>query len=177
MHIGGRSPLCQVAGHARGCLRHCARAGIASILREGVSGITAGFLAESRQMLRKFLAILSLTALILAALPALAESFSASNLPACCNTMYCPLHHRQGGNLQQDKSICGALGNAAGNDCSMRACDMTPNPAVGTALFVLATPMAIAYRTSAEPAPIQVSDFFPFHLNLPSTPPPRTLPS
>lgn len=152
-------------------------AGISSILREAGISNYGRFLSEPRKMLRKFLAILSLAALVLAALPTLAESFSASNLPACCNTMYCPMRHRQSGNLQQDKSICGALGHAAGNDCSMRACDMSSNPMVGTALFTLVAPVAIAYRTNTEPAPIQVSDFFPFHLNLPSTPPPRTLPS
>jgi hypothetical protein len=128
-------------------------------------------------MLRKFLAILALSALLLATLPALEESLLASELPACCNTMYCPLHHRQTRDLQRDKSNCDAQSHSAGNDCSMRACDTPPNPAVGTALFVLVAPMAIPYRTNAEPAPIQISGFFPFHLNLPSTPPPRTLPS
>jgi hypothetical protein len=128
-------------------------------------------------MLRKFLAILALSTLLLASLPALAESLSASELPACCNTVYCPLHHRQGGNLQQDKGNCDAQGHSAGNGYSMRACDTPPNPVAGTALFVLVAPVAIAYRAIAEPAPIHVSLSFPIHLNLPSTPPPRTLPS
>jgi hypothetical protein len=128
-------------------------------------------------MLRKILSVLTLSALLLASIPALAESFAGSDLPACCNTAYCPLHHRQARDLDRDKSICGAQGHAAGNDCSMRACDTPPNPAVGTALFVLVAPMTIAHRTNVEAAPIQVSEFFPFHLNLPSTPPPRTLPS
>ena len=130
-----------------------------------------------RQISRKLQAILALLALLVASVPTLAESLSASDLPACCNTSYCPLHHRQGVTFQQDKTDCGAHGQAAGNDCSMRACDAAPNPAVGTALFVLVTPIAIVYRSSAEPAPILVSRFFPVSLNIPSTPPPRTLPS
>ena len=128
-------------------------------------------------MIRKIFAILALSSLLLASLPALAESVSASGLPACCNTVFCPLHHRQTRDLERDKCICGTQGQGAGNDCSMRACDTPANPALGTALFVLAAPMAISYQTSAEPAPIRVAGFIPFHLNLPSTPPPRTLPS
>jgi hypothetical protein len=128
-------------------------------------------------MIRKFLAIFALSTLLLTSLLPLAESLSAADLPACCNTAYCPLHHRQGGNLQQDKSICGAQDHTAGNDCSMRACDTAQNPVVGTALFVLTAPAEIAYRASAEPATILVSLFFPVHLNFPSPPPPRTLPS
>ena len=128
-------------------------------------------------MLRKILAILSLSAMLLASIPALAESFAASDLPACCNTAYCPLHHHQARDLNRDKSLCGASGQAAQNDCSMRACDMAPNPAVGTPLFVLVTPPAIAYHVEAVRAPLAASLFFAIHLNLPSTPPPRTLPS
>jgi hypothetical protein len=130
-----------------------------------------------RQISRKLLAILALLALLVASVPALAESLSAPDLPACCNTAYCPLHHRQGVTFQQGTSDCGAHGQSAGNDCSMRACDVAPKPAVGTALFVLVAPIAIVYRISAEPAPILVSRFFPAPLNLPSTPPPRTFPS
>ena len=128
-------------------------------------------------MLRKILAILSLSALLLASVPALAESFAASGFPACCNTTYCPLHHRQARDLDRDKSLCGASGQAAQNDCSMRACDMPPNPAVGTPLFVFVTLPAIAYHVEAGRAPLAASLFFAIHLNLPSTPPPRTLPS
>jgi hypothetical protein len=128
-------------------------------------------------MIRKFLAILSLSALLLTSLPALAESLAASDMPACCNTAYCPLHHRQVRDLQRDKSICDAQGHAAQNDCSMHACDMAPNPVVGTALFVLVATPAIAYHVEAERAPLTASLFFPIHLNIPSTPPPRTLPS
>src|ERR1022692_3220516 len=116
-------------------------------------------------MIRKILAIFALSALLLSSLPALAESLSAADLPACCNTAYCPLHHRQGGNLQRDKGICGTQGHTAGNDCSMRACDTAPSPVVGTALFVLIAPAEIAYRASVEPATIHVSLFFPIHLN------------
>lgn len=134
------------------------------------------FPAAGLHMIRKISAILALSSLLLASLPALAESLSASALPACCTAAYCPLHHRQARDLDRDKNLCGAAGQRTGEDCSMRACDMPANPAVGTALFVLAAPVTISYQTHAEPAPIQVSEFIPFHLNLPLTPPPRTLP-
>jgi len=114
---------------------------------------------------------------LLASVPTLAESLSAPDLSACCNTSYCPLHHHQVQDFQRDKSNCDAQGHSAGNNCSMRACETAPNPAVGTALFVLVAPIALTYRASVEPAPILVSSFVPFHLNLPSTPPPRTFPS
>src|SRR6266852_4759823 len=128
-------------------------------------------------MLRRFIAVVVLPALLLASVPALAGSISASEMQACCNTVYCPLHHRHAQDLQRYKSNCDAHGHSAGNDCSMRACDAPQSPAVGTALYVLVTPIAIAYRTVNEPAPLRVSLFFPGHLNLPSTPPPRTFPS
>jgi hypothetical protein len=128
-------------------------------------------------MKRKLMAVIALFALLLTSVPALAESLSASELQACCNTAYCPLHHHKVQDLRKDKSHCDAQGHAAGNDCSMRACDTSPSPAVGNALYVLTVPAAIAYRASSEPAPMCVSLFLPVHLNLPSTPPPRTLPS
>ena len=133
--------------------------------------------ANVRDLLRKSLAVLSLSALLLASVPALAESISPTNLPACCNSIYCPMRHHRSGTPQQDNSICGMLGHTAQNDCSMQACDMSLNPAVGIALYVLVAPAAISYRAITEPAPIQISEFFSSHLNLPSTPPPRTLPS
>jgi hypothetical protein len=182
MHIGGRSFLCQVARYA-GChiLALCVGRDREYPKGHRANGITAGiaarFLAEHRKMLRKILAILSLSALLLASVPALAESFAASDLPACCNTAYCPLRHRQARDLNRDKMLCGAAGQMTQNECSMRACDMAPNPAVGTPLFVLAAPPAIAYRVETVRAPLATSLFFSTHLNLPSTPPPRALPS
>jgi hypothetical protein len=129
------------------------------------------------QIMRKLRIITALIALVLASIPALAESLSASELSSCCTTAYCPLHHRNIQDLQRDKNNCDSHGQSAGNDCSMRACDMAPNPSMGTALFTLAAPMSIAFQTNVEPAPGLGSRFFPFHLNFPTTPPPRTLPN
>jgi hypothetical protein len=134
------------------------------------------FPAANSHMIRKGFAILTLFSLLLASLPALAESLSASGLPPCCNTVYCPLHHRQARDLERDKSLCGAAGQQSGNDCSMRACDAPSSAAVGAELYVLAAPVAIPLHFHGERAPIQASAFFLFHLNLPSTPPPRALP-
>jgi len=126
---------------------------------------------------RKLQAVLALGALLLSSIPALADSLASPDLPPCCTTTYCPLHHRSAQDMQRDKGKCDTQGHSAGNECSMRACDMAPNPAVGTALFVLTAPMSISYRANVEPAPAVASVFFPFYLNLPTTPPPRTLPS
>jgi len=126
---------------------------------------------------RKLLAVAALLALLTASMPALTESLSASIAPVCCNTVYCPVHHRQGRDLQKDKSNCDAQGNPARTDCSMRACDSPPNQALGAAPFVLAAPVAIFFDATDQAAPLSLFRFFPFVVSIPSTPPPRTLPS
>lgn len=130
-----------------------------------------------RDIPRKLLAVAALLALLAASTPALAESLSASDLPACCNAAYCPMHRRQVRDMQTDKSDCGAHGKAGSADCSMRACDPAPKLAVGTALFTLAAPITISYEATVQAAPLWLSSFVPFVASLPSTPPPRTLPS
>jgi hypothetical protein len=130
-----------------------------------------------REMARKFQAVAALFALLATGVPSLAESLTASTLPACCNTVYCPVHHRQIHEVQQDRTNCDALGSAGLNECSMRACDTTTLPVVGTSLFVLVTPLAMRSPTSAEPAQAQAPRFYPFSVSIPLTPPPRALPS
>ncbi len=130
-----------------------------------------------RESLRKFGAVAALLAMLLPAVSTLAETLSAADLPACCNTIYCPVHHRQGKNLQQDKNNCGSMGALGQNDCSMRACDAAPNPVVGTAAFILVTPIALRGPAVAEAHTALVSQFFPFVATIPRTPPPRTFPS
>jgi hypothetical protein len=126
---------------------------------------------------RKFMAIAALFALLMASTPALADSLSLSAVPACCNTAYCPMHHRQVRDIQKDKHNSDTTGKPARADCSMRDCDCTQNQAVGTAPFVLVAPVAIFYEATAQDAPLLPARFFPFTVNIPSTPPPRTLPS
>ena len=128
-------------------------------------------------MTKILLAYAALVGLLLAGVPALAESFSASGSPVCCNTTYCPVHHRQNRDLQKDKSNCDAKSNSKEDDCSMRACDPAASPVVEIAPFVLVAPVAIGYQAGLEPAPVLLSRFFPINVNIPSTPPPRTLPS
>jgi hypothetical protein len=130
-----------------------------------------------RDIWRKLLAVAALLALLTASTPVLAESLSASDSPACCNTAYCPVHHRQSRDMQQDKSNCDTAGHPASSHCSMRACDAMPNQVVGTALFTLAAPITISYEATVQAAPLSLSGFVPFVVGLPSTPPPRTLPS
>jgi hypothetical protein len=115
--------------------------------------------------------------MLLPGVSTLAETLSAADLPACCNTIYCPVHHRQGRNLQTDKSNCASIGMPGQNDCSMRACDAAPNPVVGTAAFILVAPIALRGPAIAEAQTAPASQFFPFFTTIPQTPPPRTLPS
>jgi hypothetical protein len=138
-------------------------------------GGNLSFPAAWLAMIRKIFAILALTSLLLAGVPALAESLSASHLPNCCTTAFCPLHHRQARDLERDKNLCDSAGHHAGDNCSLRACDTPANPVMGTVVFVLSAPAAIPVQTHAESAPVQASSFFPYALNLPSTPPPRAL--
>ncbi len=130
-----------------------------------------------RVIVHKFAAIVALVALLLPGISAMAESLSASDLPACCNTAYCPLHHRQMSEVQRDKSECGAIGSPGQRDCSMRACDAAPVPAVGTALLVLVTPIALRAPALAEATTAPGSQYFPSIVAIPLTPPPQTLPS
>jgi hypothetical protein len=129
-----------------------------------------------RKTVRKFAAIAALLALLLPGVSALADTISAADSLACCNTAYCPVHHRQARNLQKDKSNCDAKGIPGQNDCSMRACDAAPNPIVGTAAFVLVTPVVLCGPAIAEATPALASPFFPYVAAIPLTPPPRTFP-
>jgi len=126
---------------------------------------------------RKLAAVAALLALLLPCVSAVAETLSAADLLACCNTTYCPVHHRQGRNLQKDKSNCDTFGMPGQNDCSIRACDAAPNPIVGTAAFVLVTPIALRGPAIAEATPVSPAKFFPYVASIPLTPPPRTFPS
>jgi hypothetical protein len=126
-----------------------------------------------RQIARKVLAVAALAALLIAGTPALAESLSTSNLPACCNNIYCPMRR---GPARGHRTICGAQGNFAGSSC-ICTCDATPPPVVGTAPYVLIAPIGIRYQATAEPAQISGPKFFSSVVSIPLTPPPRTLPS
>jgi len=128
-----------------------------------------------REIPRKLVAIAALLVLLLPGVSTLAETLSAASLPACCNTIYCPVHHRQMSTLQKDKSNCGALGMPGQNDCSMRACDAPPNPIVGTASFILVTPVSLRGPAVAEAALALTAQFFTSIATIPLTPPPRTL--
>jgi hypothetical protein len=130
-----------------------------------------------RDISRRLLAVTALVALLAANTPALADSLSAANPAACCNTVYCPLHHSQGRNMQKDKANCDSHGKTGAADSLMRACDDTAHQVMGDAPFTLTAPVTIFYETMTEPAPLSLAAFFPFVISLPSTPPPRTLPS
>jgi hypothetical protein len=79
--------------------------------------------------------------------------------------------------MQKDKADCDTHGKTGATDSSMRACDDTPHQTMGNAPFTLAAPLTILYETTTQRAPLSLAAFFPFVVSLPSTPPPRTLPS
>jgi hypothetical protein len=130
-----------------------------------------------RQITRRFLAAASLVALMVTSVSGLTEALAASNLPGCCNSVCCPLHHRQSGGSQKDKSNCGAMGVPGQNDCSMRTCDPAPSPVVTSVAFVLAPPIALQAPAGTQPTPIQAPEIVLFVASIPSTPPPRISPS
>jgi hypothetical protein len=130
-----------------------------------------------RDIGRKFAALSLLVALVMIGVSPLAEALGAADLPACCNGTFCPVHHRQASELQNDKKNCDGMGTSGSRDCSMRACDAAPNPVVGTAVFVLGSPLALHGPAMAEPAPLFATLTFSYAIPLPLTPPPRTLPS
>jgi hypothetical protein len=130
-----------------------------------------------REVARKFATVAALLALLLPGVSALAETLSATELPACCNTVYCPLHHRQKQSLEQDKSNCDSTRGRGNDGCSMRACDAPSRPVVGNSAFLLASPVALRGPAFAETA---AAIAFEFSLHIPAiplTPPPRTFPS
>jgi hypothetical protein len=129
------------------------------------------------EIARKIAAIAALVALLMPGVSALAETLSATDWPACCNTAYCPVHHRHGRDLQKDRGNCDAVGIPGQNGCSMRACDTAPKSIVGTVAFVLVKPLALRDPATAEPIPVLASQFFPYVATIPLIPPPRTFPS
>ena len=132
-----------------------------------------------RGFTRKLAAVTALLALLLPVFSLLAGTLAAGDLPACCGTAICPVHHRQMRDLQRDKSNCASNGTPGQRDCSMRACDAPQNPAVGTSAFVLLAPVRFALNVPAaeEAAPNSASRYSPSVAPIPLTPPPRTLPS
>ena len=126
------------------------------------------------ETVRKLAALVALVALLLPGVSALAGNLAAADLPSCCNTSYCPVHHQQSRDLQKDKSNCDTNGMPGRNDCSMRACDAPPNLAMGSSVFVLVTPVALRRPAVVKATIISVTQFSPFVSATPITPPPRT---
>lgn len=130
-----------------------------------------------RRALSKLAAVVALLALLAPGVSTLAETLSTGNLSPCCNTVYCPMHHRQTRNLQNDKSDCGSMGTTGQNGYSMRACDTAPNPAVGTAVFVLTAPVTLRGPAFAESTLLLATREFLSVATIPPIPPPRIIPS
>jgi hypothetical protein len=126
--------------------------------------------------MRTVFAMIALFALVSASIPTLAESLLSADLLSCCNTALCPLHAHKMRTVQKDMTDC-ARNQLPGADSSMIACDTTSIQAVGITAFVLRAPLAIVRVAMVQNAPSSVSRFVPFKVSVPTTPPPRTLPS
>lgn len=130
-----------------------------------------------RKIVRQLIATVALLALLLPCVSSLVETLSAADLPVCCKTAFCPVHHKQQRDLQKDKTNCATMGIPGQTNCSMRACDTAPNPVAGTAAFVLVVPLALRVPAVAEAAPASASQFHRYVTKAPLIPPPRILPS
>ena len=124
--------------------------------------------------LRKFVAVAALVALFLPVVSALAGTIAA-DLPACCNTNYCPLHHNSRNNSQKDSPDCPGKNMPGQSSSSVRSCDPAPNPIVGTALFVLVAPVALRAPAAVEAAEVLSFHSFTSFATTPLTPPPRAV--
>ncbi|SRR5579871_628845 len=121
---------------------------------------------------RKFAALAALLAVLLPGVSILAETLAAA-VPVCCNTVYCPLHHRQSRDAQKDKHDCDSTGMPGQHDSSMRACDTPQAAAVGTASFILVANVSLSVPAAVKNAPVTKVLFAPFVFAVPLTPPPR----
>ena len=130
-----------------------------------------------RGMGRKFAAIAALVAMLLPGFSTLAQTLSAADLPACCNTTYCPLHHRPSRDSQKDNHDCGSTGIPGQHDSSMRACESTQTPVAETQSFVLVAALTLSAPAPSQDAPAASALFAPFVFAIPTTPPPRNLAS
>jgi hypothetical protein len=130
-----------------------------------------------RKIIRKLAAITGLLALLLPGFAVLVTALSAADVLACCNTAYCPLHHRQAPDSQNEKSDCDAARNPGMVKSSMRACDAAPAMTVAMAPFVLATPAALRTPSGAGAVTFTIAVVFRGFTAVPLSPPPRALAS
>jgi hypothetical protein len=126
-----------------------------------------------RGFIRKFIAVAALVALLSPVASNLAGLVYASQLPMCCNTNYCPLHHSNRSNSQKGSPCPGK--DMPGQSSSIRACDSSPNPIVGTEAYVLVTPVSLRAPITTEVAYGFIAHFVPSLAAIPLTPPPRTV--
>lgn len=118
-----------------------------------------------------------LLALLMPCASVLASALSAADVPVCCNTGYCPLHHRPDRDSQAGKTDCDTMRNSGLINSSMRACDPAPAAIASLGPLVLVAPVALRTPSAATGAPVFVSSFFPYFIAVPLSPPPRTLAS
>lgn len=123
--------------------------------------------------MRKLAAIAALLALVQPVFSSLAGTIFAADLPVCCNTDYCPLHHNSKSNSQKDRPDCPGKNMPGQNSSAIRACDSAPNAIVGAPFFVLVTPIVLRAPATNEAAYVLPSHSAASFVAIPLTPPPR----
>lgn len=123
--------------------------------------------------IRKLLATIGLLTLVFSGFSTLAETLCAADVPVCCNTDYCPLHHTPSRKSGAAHTNCDAMRIPGQTDCSMRACDSAQNVAVRSTDFAPVATLYVRGLAIAEAAPISRTPLLPHLTTLPATPPPR----
>jgi hypothetical protein len=182
MNIGGRCALCQDRADGdfvRG--RQCEKKSGYNDPEAYVvkSDVRVYDLRERRPKVQKALrilaAVVAMIALLLPGISPLVEAASAAGLPPCCNSVYCPLHHRQMSGEKKGNGLCGSMGTPGERECSMRSCGGVASPVLGTVLFELVTPISLRSPAAAEATPALAVQHFQSVTSIPLTPPPQFL--
>jgi hypothetical protein len=123
--------------------------------------------------IRRLLATIGLLTLVFSGFSTLAETLCAADVPVCCNTDYCPLHHSPSRKSGAAQTNCDAMRIPGQTDCSMRACDSVQNVAVRTTDFAPVATLDIHGPAVAEATSTSRIPLLPDVAAMPATPPPR----
>jgi hypothetical protein len=123
--------------------------------------------------IRRLLATIGLLTLVFSGFSTLAETLCAADVPVCCNTDYCPLHHSPSRKSGAAQTNCDAMRIPGQKDCSMRACDSAQNVAVRTTDFAPLATLDVYGPAVAEATPISQTPLLRYVVTMPATPPPR----
>jgi hypothetical protein len=173
LNFGGRNVSCQDRMN-----RACALRPSPALVNPGRAALCSHrrMLERASQMcsaIRRLLAMIGLLTLVFSGFSTLAETLCAADVPMCCNTDYCPLHHSPSRKSGAAQTNCDAMRIPGQTDCSMRACDSLQTVTVRTTDFAPAATLDIRGPAIAQATPISLTPRLPYVATLPATPPPR----